>query len=572
MQGWFQMNIKKILFCTSCIFIISILCLVAVNNKVSDNISFNKEFISNVIISAVAHGPEGREEILITNNKENRIDLEPKEECEIDFLLPLFNEIKYPALLFETNAKNISIFLNNELIFKQETSSLLTLDKYPIILTFDKEDSLSSLKIRIENTSNIRSSFFIENFIFGDNYTLQNEYMLHDILSMSIFISLFGVAFITIFFSKFIPSQSIRIYITTLCAFILVNSLFQITISDSIYFFYNKPLIMKLFTNFILSVIPYFTYKFVDNIILVDNQDKWIKHFLIFSLISPIIFIILVTFDLFGISYLAGYTNEAVFFFYIILYFFALILTVLLTQRKNKNYNKVLFSFFIIFEAIFILQRIIDLHHDFAFNGIELLLIISALVMTIYAVLFCIKQKPSDLFLEDIFYDTFKDPLTNLLNRSAFEERILALDNNDLKNDWYTIAIDIDFMKVCNDTLGHAAGDELLTNFSKALVNTMSPYEGLGFRVGGDEFVVIIKKSDNFDINSFISSLEEEYSTTSTYKGSSFSYGYNLYRHNSGLKFSESLKFSDEHLLFNKAAHHKKLRVNDGFSKSGPKH
>lgn len=566
------MNIKKILIYASLIVIISILGFVALNNNVSDNISFNKEYISNIIITAVAHGPQGREEILITNNNEKRIDLEPKEACEIDFLLPLFNEINYPALLFETNAKNISIFLDNQLIFKQESSSLLTFDKYPIIITFDKEDSLSSLKIRIENNSNIRVSYYIENFIFGDNYTLQKEYILHDILSMSIFMSLLGVSFITILVSRLIPSNSRRRYVTTLCAFIFINSLYQIAISDSVYFFYNKPLIMKLFTNLILSIIPYFTYKFVDTIILSDNQNKWIKHFLILSLISPILFIILVTFDLFGILYFVEFTNEAIFFFYILLYLISFIITILLIQRKYKNCNKILLAFFVIFETIFILQRLIDLHHYYKIHGIELLLIICLLVMTIHTILISLKQKPSDLFLEDSFYDTFKDPLTNLLNRSAFEERISALDNNDGKNDWYTIAIDIDFMKICNDTLGHAAGDELLTNFSKALVNTMSPYEGLGFRVGGDEFVVIIKKSENFDINNFISSLENEYSNTSTYKGSSFSYGYNLHRHNSGLKFSDSLKISDEQLLVNKASHHKKLRHNEGSSKSGPKH
>ena len=566
MQGWYQMNIKKLLILASLIISIFILIYATISNSISDRFSFSKEYVSNIIITGVSHGPDGKEELLITNNNKKTINLKSNESYEIDFLLPLFTDIDYPALLFETDAKNLSIFLDDELILKQESPSLLSFDKYPIMLTFDKEDSLSTLKIIIYNKSNNSGSFFIKNFIFGDNYTLLYEYILHDILFLSIFISLLGISLITIFISKLIPSNIEKQKIITLCNFIFFNALFQLSICDSIYFFFNKPLIMKLFTNFILSMIPFYTYKFVENNILVNDDKKLLNYLKKLTLISPILYILLVSLDLFSVN-----LYESLFTIYILLFLIVLIIFIFIVQNKNKNTNKVLLLLFVLFETCFIIQRLFDLHRFYKTQILELLLIVCLLVITIYTILSSLKQKPSDILIEDSFYDTFTDPLTNLLNRSAFEERIFALDN-DRKNDWYVITIDIDFMKVCNDTLGHAAGDELLTNFSKALSNQMSPYEGLAFRTGGDEFVVIIKRNKEFDITSFISKLEKEYANSSSFKNSSFSYGYNLYRHNSGVKFLDSLRTSDEQLLINKASHHKKLINNDGFSKSDPKH
>ncbi|MBO7600268.1 MAG: GGDEF domain-containing protein [Lachnospiraceae bacterium] len=79
-----------------------------------------------------------------------------------------------------------------------------------------------------------------------------------------------------------------------------------------------------------------------------------------------------------------------------------------------------------------------------------------------------------------------RDPLTNLLNRSAFysdsEKRF-----TDIRG---IISIDMNELKWINDTKGHAAGDEALKTVSTAL------HDGLGskfplYRVGGDEFVAI---------------------------------------------------------------------------------
>lgn len=79
------------------------------------------------------------------------------------------------------------------------------------------------------------------------------------------------------------------------------------------------------------------------------------------------------------------------------------------------------------------------------------------------------------------------DPLTGLLNRKSYENRLKKLD--------YTTAIimmDINNFKQINDELGHAAGDKILKIISRLILKSYSKY-GYCYRIGGDEFCVILK-------------------------------------------------------------------------------
>lgn len=86
----------------------------------------------------------------------------------------------------------------------------------------------------------------------------------------------------------------------------------------------------------------------------------------------------------------------------------------------------------------------------------------------------------------------YRDPLTNLPNRTAFVEattRILdraAADASSLM----ILFLDIDLFKVINDTLGHPAGDQLLVAVAQRLKGAVRPTDMVA-RLGGDEFVVL---------------------------------------------------------------------------------
>ena len=86
------------------------------------------------------------------------------------------------------------------------------------------------------------------------------------------------------------------------------------------------------------------------------------------------------------------------------------------------------------------------------------------------------------------------DTLTNLYNRSYFEEVV----NRCQQSGQYPISVviaDVDGLKAVNDSLGHAAGDEVLCRAANALRAAFRDNDVIA-RTGGDEFAVLIPNAD----------------------------------------------------------------------------
>lgn len=80
------------------------------------------------------------------------------------------------------------------------------------------------------------------------------------------------------------------------------------------------------------------------------------------------------------------------------------------------------------------------------------------------------------------------DPLTNLFNRRAFEEKVE--DFVFKKTPFSLLYVDLDQFKIVNDTAGHMAGDRLLAQISTVLREKSFPY--FAARLGGDEFGFVV--------------------------------------------------------------------------------
>ncbi len=86
-----------------------------------------------------------------------------------------------------------------------------------------------------------------------------------------------------------------------------------------------------------------------------------------------------------------------------------------------------------------------------------------------------------------------RDPLTRLANRRALLERMeQQIAHAERRNEQFSVVfIDVDQLKVINDTHGHLAGDALLREVASALIEAVRG-EDLVARFGGDEFVVLL--------------------------------------------------------------------------------
>ncbi len=90
---------------------------------------------------------------------------------------------------------------------------------------------------------------------------------------------------------------------------------------------------------------------------------------------------------------------------------------------------------------------------------------------------------------EQILHQAYHDPLTDLPNRSLFKDRLGVALSRSARARTKTVAliVDLDNFKTINDSLGHAAGDELLLMVSDRFAALTRSGDTLA-RLGGDEF------------------------------------------------------------------------------------
>lgn len=129
--------------------------------------------------------------------------------------------------------------------------------------------------------------------------------------------------------------------------------------------------------------------------------------------------------------------------------------------------------------------------------------VVALLVVGIYLILAscCIMYMFSKIMKEKyekekLLYISNTDALTGCLNRHAYETDINKLD---LKKEWIYISLDLNSLKHINDTYGHDVGDEMICAAAACMTASFGEF-GRVYRIGGDEFVVIVtQKPDELD-------------------------------------------------------------------------
>lgn len=84
------------------------------------------------------------------------------------------------------------------------------------------------------------------------------------------------------------------------------------------------------------------------------------------------------------------------------------------------------------------------------------------------------------------------DPLTGLSNRVAYEERLDPLTTRSGSSNLCCVILDADHFKAINDEGGHCAGDLALQSIAVALRQAFNENVHELFRIGGDEFALIL--------------------------------------------------------------------------------
>ena len=108
------------------------------------------------------------------------------------------------------------------------------------------------------------------------------------------------------------------------------------------------------------------------------------------------------------------------------------------------------------------------------------------------------KTKESEEALGHVRAIAYTDPLTGVKNKRAFAEKEKEFDeliSQEHCDDFSIVVCDVNGLKYINDTYGHKAGDEYIRSACRLICEIFqhSPV----FRIGGDEFVVILTGRDH---------------------------------------------------------------------------
>jgi len=164
-------------------------------------------------------------------------------------------------------------------------------------------------------------------------------------------------------------------------------------------------------------------------------------------------------------------------------------------------------------------------------------------------------EKESELIMQELSY---KDELTGIYNRRYGMDKIQKWIAE--QREFCIAFIDIDYLKLMNDTYGHKEGDIYIIHVVDTLLQI--PEEKVVCRIGGDEFMVL---KDNISVEEMETILEKLRSDLMNYRSKnrpeskrSFSYGVSSVKKNFNRTISDVLHDADykmyQHKLLHKAA------------------
>lgn len=148
------------------------------------------------------------------------------------------------------------------------------------------------------------------------------------------------------------------------------------------------------------------------------------------------------------------------------------------------------------------------------------------------------------------------DYLTQTYNKKYLQEYLVRLIRK--RQDFYLFYIDINDFKPINDNYGHDVGDKLLIEFSQRLIKHVCSTNTRLFRVGGDEFNLVVIKEGMPDIDYIIERMlyvcNQEYLIDSLLIKSTISFGYAVYPEES-YDIKSLMKLADERMYHCKHQH-----------------
>ena len=151
----------------------------------------------------------------------------------------------------------------------------------------------------------------------------------------------------------------------------------------------------------------------------------------------------------------------------------------------------------------------------------------------------------------------YRDSLTGLRNTTSYKDWLISF-NDKIKNEeisFGVMVLDINYLKETNDTYGHNVGNDLIFAASRIISGTFkrSPV----FRIGGDEFLVILQNLDLKEREALFAKFDEDCEAMSLEAGTaqlriSIAKGFSMFDPSIDTKFSDVFNRADSEMYKNK--------------------
>ncbi len=241
------------------------------------------------------------------------------------------------------------------------------------------------------------------------------------------------------------------------------------------------------------------------------------------------------------------YSRGNIFFLSIILQYFYLIVPIIMVLARRSKINDDQFYPLVFFTIPPMVGGLIQAY------SYGLLLVLPTLAFSVFI---------AYIFIQSRLIAT--DFLTGLRNKGALENHVENLNVINKKGQTLSaVVLDLDGLKLINDTYGHLIGDQILSAFSEALTTSFDRNDFTA-RIGGDEFIVIkyVTNKQELDqaINALIDNLNKINNAEVFPSEISFSYGYKVYKEASYRSIKEFLEAVDQMMYEQKAIKGRKTK------------
>lgn len=429
------------------------------------------------------------------------------DEITISTTLPDLGYLEFPAILFKSKYTTVDCYLDNELLYSFADENFENGDfigKMYHIIPLSRDYAGKTLTFHLTVTENDPVTD-LDAPILGNQADIEGQ-LIHSnmfVVSTGIFMFVFGVIFlfVSLIFAPSIPTIKAQIVESILC---MNLGAWLLSYYNLFNLFYYTPFETQIeyFTLYLIVPFCYLILFFIQNV-----EKKTV--FLTVAAISTLQ-IIVQLFLQFALNIhlrttLPLYHVNALIGFGFIVYFVRKNI-----KDKNTPSSTVVqmlgLTAFSIALLIHLFFYILDKVHIRTGSLIRNTVICSgclifATSMLANYFLYITKSYAERKESASLSHLAYADGLTDLPNR-AMADKMLK-DLSKVVTDYCIISIDLNGLKTVNDKFGHPSGDRYIKDFAKVLTSTFGEEDFIG-RIGGDEFVVIIKDSSSKDIISMI--------------------------------------------------------------------